>query len=251
MKLNVRLTALKMAKKIFHETRSFDAASGGTFSMRSKEAANDYRYFPEPDLLPVMVDDADIEAIRSNMPALPQELFDKYTRELGLSEYDASIITDSKSIAMYFEELIEHSKNYKAAANWLMGDVKSFLNEQGIHISEFPIQSSTLAELISLVDDQKISNSVASQKVFPALLKTPDQSPESIAKANNWIQESNEDALIGFIDAALAKYPDKVEEYKSGKKGLLGMFMGEVMKMSKGKADPKLTNKLLSQKLEA
>ena len=248
--INRQVECYEKGEEIFKETRSFDAAAGTTFSMRSKEAANDYRYFPEPDLLPVIVHQEQINEIRSKMPALPAELVEKYTSKLGLSEYDALLITDSKSIALYFEELISHTDNYKGAANWLMGQVKSFLNEKGIHISEFPISPAKLAELITLVDNNKVSHSVASQKIYPLLIENPNQSPQSIAKENNWIQESNEGALSEFIDAAIAKFPEKVAEYKSGKKGLLGLFMGEVMKLSKGKADPKMANQLLTQKLE-
>jgi len=236
--------------EIFHETRSFDAANGSTFSMRSKEAANDYRFFPEPDMQPIFIRKNEIEAIRKNMPQLPADLFRKYTKDLGLSEYDAKIITDSKSIAMYFEKLISKTPNYKGAANWLMGAIKGHLNELGISISEFPISAEKIAELISLVDDNKVSNSIASQKIYPFLLENPDKSPLDIAKENNWIQESDSDALGEFILAALAKYPDKVEEYKNGKKGLLGLFMGEVMKLSKGSADPKLTNQMLRKELD-
>ena len=245
-----QIECTESGEEIVHETRSFDAANGTTFSMRSKEDANDYRFFPEPDLQPVIIRENDIASIRKTMPKLPAELLDKYLNELGLSEYDAKIIVDSKSIALYFEELISHTKNYKGAANWLMGPVKGYLNELGIHISEFPISAQKIAELIALVDDDKVSNSVANQKIYPLLLKNPDKSPLDIAQENNWIQESNTAALGEFISAAIGKYPDKVEEYRNGKKGLMGLFMGEVMKLSKGKADPKLTSQLLRKELE-
>ena len=237
-------------EEIFHETRSFEAATGKTFSMRSKEDANDYRFFPEPDMQPIFIRRNEIEEVRKNMPKLPAELLKKYTEELGLSEYDAKIITDSKSIAFYFEELISQTKNYKGAANWLMGAIKGHLNELGISISQFPISASKIAELIDLVDDNKVSNSVASQKIYQLLLQNPEKSPLKIAQENNWIQESDSGALGQFIIATLAKYPEKVAEYKNGKKGLLGLFMGEVMKMSQGKADPKLTSQMLKKELE-
>ena len=237
-------------EEIFHETRSFEAATGKTFSMRSKEDANDYRFFPEPDMQPIFIRKNEIEEVRKNMPKLPAELLKKYTEELGLSEYDAKIITDSKSIAFYFEELISQTKNYKGAANWLMGAIKGHLNELGISISQFPISASKIAELIDLVDDNKVSNSVASQKIYQLLLQNPEKSPLKIAQENNWIQESDSGALGQFIIATLAKYPEKVAEYKNGKKGLLGLFMGEVMKMSQGKADPKLTSQMLKKELE-
>jgi aspartyl-tRNA(Asn)/glutamyl-tRNA(Gln) amidotransferase subunit B len=249
--INRQIDCLENGEEIFRETRSFDALAGTTFSMRSKEEANDYRYFPEPDLLPVIVHQSEIEKVKGQMPPLPHELYQKYTEELGLNDYDASNITDSKSIALYFEELIGKTKNYKAAANWLMGEIKGYLNERGLHISEFPISASTIAELIELIDSGQVSNSIASQKIFPILLEKSDVTPLAVAQENNWILENNEDALEGFIQEALSKFPDKVAEYKNGKKGLVGLFMGEVMKLSKGKADPKKANQLLREKLEA
>ena len=248
--INRQIDCIENGDEIFMETRSFDALSGTTSSMRSKEEANDYRYFPEPDLLPVMVTEKDIEKVRSNMPPLPSELHKKYTAELGLSDYDADLITDSKPIALYYEDLIAHTSHHKTAANWLMGEIKGYLNEKGLGVDEFPVPAKNMAALVNLIADGKVSNSVASQKIYPELLKSPLESPQSIAEKNNWIQESNEDALLEFVEAALKNNPAKVEEYRQGKKGLIGMFMGQVMKMSQGKADPKLANKLLREKLE-
>lgn len=236
---------------IDQETRTFDAVAGLTYSMRSKEEANDYRYFPEPDLLPYFIDETKINSVKAIMPPLPNQLKRKYLEQLKLSEYDASIITESKPIALYFEELISHTTNYKAAANWLMGEIKSYVNTNGISIGQFPVAAAQIAELIKLIDEGKVSNSVASQKIFPELVNKPNSKPEEIAIALNLIQESNEDALMEYVNEAIAKFPEKVEEYKSGKKGLIGLFMGEVMKMSRGKADPKKANQLLREKLES
>lgn len=232
------------------ETRSFDASNGTTFTLRTKEMANDYRYFPEPDLPPVIVTQEYINSVKANMPALPDELYKKYTAQLNLSEYDAAVLTDTKGIALYFEELINHTDNVKSAANWLMGNIKSYLNENALEIDEFPVKASAIADLIKLIDDSKISHSVASQKVFSLLLQSPDKSPLSIAEENNWLQESNSDSLLPLIQEAIAKYPDKVAEYKGGKVGLIGLFMGEVMKLSKGKADPKVANELVKKALD-
>ena len=146
--------------------------------------------------------------------------------------------------------LINTPKNYKAAANWMMGAVKSYLNEHALHISAFPISAEKIAAIIQLIDENAISNSIAEKKVFPELLKNPEKSPREIAEKNNWIQESNTDTIDSFIEAAIAKYPEKVSEYKNGKTGLLALFMGEVMKASRGKADPKMTTKLLKEKLD-
>ncbi len=235
---------------VVQETRSFDAVKGITFSLRSKEMAHDYRYFPEPDLQPVFVEQEDVEHIKSTLPPLPNELYTKFTQELGLSDYDASIIIEDKDIALFFNELITLTTNFKAAANWINGAVKSFLNENALHISQFPLTPAHIAQIIALIDQNKISNSLANQKLFPALIENPEKEAEALAHENNWLQESDDDALMQYIEAAIAKYPEKVQEYKNGKKGLIGLFMGEVMKLSKGKADPKLANKLVREKLE-
>jgi aspartyl-tRNA(Asn)/glutamyl-tRNA(Gln) amidotransferase subunit B len=169
---------------------------------------------------------------------------------LGLSDYDARVITDSKSIALYFEELISIIDNYKGAANWIMGPVKSYLNEKAVDIQAFPISAARLAKLISLIDEGKVSHSVAVQKIFPNMLALNDKDPMEIAQENNWIQESDQGSINQYVKQAIAKYPDKVVEYKDGKKGLIGLFMGEVMKLSKGKADPKMASKIVREFLE-
>ena len=235
--------------KVEQQTRSFNAGDGSTILMRSKEDANDYRYFPEPDLLPVTVTQEYIAKVKETLPPLPNELFEKFTTSFGLSEYDTNVLTEDKEIALYFNTLCSHTSNYKAAANFVTGSIKSYLNENAINISDFIINEERMAALIALVDDGKVSNTIATQKVFTAMLNNRD-SPEEIAKANNWIQESDSNALQEWVDAVVAKYPEKVAEYKKGKKGLIGLFMGEVMKLSKGNADPKLANQLVREALE-
>jgi aspartyl-tRNA(Asn)/glutamyl-tRNA(Gln) amidotransferase subunit B len=235
---------------VMQETRNFDAAAGITLVMRTKEDAHDYRYFTEPDLQPVIVTNDYINDVRNQMPPLPEALFQKYTTQLGLSEYDAAVITESKPFAMYFEQLIAQTSNYKSAANWMMGAIKSYLNEKAMEIEKFPVHASKIAACIQLVDEGKISNTVASQKIFPILIDSPEATPLQIAESNNWIQESNTDTLLAIVRQAIAQYPDKVEEYRAGKKGLMGLFMGEVMKLSKGSADPKVTTTLLKNELE-
>jgi len=217
--------------------------------MRHKEEANDYRYFPEPDLQPVIVTKEYIAKVKASLPPLPTELFKKFSIEFGLSEYDANILIDEKGIALYFDTLCQHTKNYKSAANFVNGSVKSYLNENAVTISNFSISPQQLASLITIVDDGKVSNTVATSKIFPAMINS-DKTAEEIATENNWVQESDSDALGDYIKQAIAKYPDKVAEYKEGKKGLIGLFMGEVMKLSKGQADPKLANQLLRTELE-
>ena len=240
---------LEQGGKVSHETRSFNAANNTTISMRHKEDANDYRYFPDPDLQPVIVTEKYINEIKQTLPPLPNTLFIKFTKEFGLSEYDATILVDEKGIALYYNELCNFTKNYKSAANFVNGSIKSYLNENALDISDFSISPARMASLITIVDDGKVSNTVATSKVFFEMLKTDDDA-EKIATDNNWIQESNSDALGEYIAQAIAKYPEKVTEYKSGKKGLIGLFMGEVMQLSKGQADPKLANQLLRTELE-
>lgn len=246
-----QIDELEAGRTFTTETRSFDAAKGTTFSLRSKELANDYRYFPEPDLPPLIVGRAWVEEIHRQMPALPSQLFDKYTNELGLNEYDAGVLTDTKEIALYFEEVIAYTKNYKAAANWVMVNVKSYLNENALDMDDFKLPAPQLATLIALVDEGKVSHSVASQKIFPVLVKEISKSPLQIAEEMNLLQESDSNYLNEVIKAAVDKFPDKVADYKGGKVSLLGLFMGEVMKQSKGKADPKVANQLLKDYLDS
>jgi aspartyl-tRNA(Asn)/glutamyl-tRNA(Gln) amidotransferase subunit B len=245
-----QIEAIENGETIAQETRSFDALKGNTISMRSKEAANDYRYFPEPDLQPLKVEVEQINAVKAEMPALPRELFKKYTKELGLSDYDAYNLTDSKDIALFYESLISLTSNFKAAANWIMGDIKSYLNQNGLEIHDFPISPEKIIELINIIDEGKISSSVASQKIFPAMLDEPATSPLALAEKMNVIQDSNEDSILTFIEEVIKQHPDEVARYKSGEKQLVGFFMGQLMRASKGKADPKAANKLMRETLE-
>lgn len=248
--INRQIVALENNEPISQETRSFDALKGITISMRSKEAANDYRYFPEPDLLPITVTIEQIEDVRSVMPPLPRELFLKYTNELGLSAYDAFVLTDNKEFALYYEEVIKQTSHAKGAANWMMGDVKSFLNQRGLEIKDFPLPPASIAILVNLIQDGKISSSIASQKLFPALLDEPNASPEELAEKLNLIQNSDENSVQHVVDEVLKQHPDEVERYKNGEKQLVGFFMGQLMKASQGKVDPKLGNQLMRQTLD-
>ncbi len=235
--------------EVEQQTMTFDAGKGVTTLLRAKEDAHDYRYFPEPDLQPVIVKQDFLNDVKASLPPLPKELLEKYLK-LGLSEYDANLLTETKEVALYFEDIIAHTKNHKAAANWLMGNIKSYMNDKAVSIEEFPLTAGTIAKLIALVDEGTVSNSAASGELFKALIENPQKDPESLAKEMNLVQESDTTALMEHIEKALARYPEKVEEYKGGKKGLLGLFMGEVMKLSGGKADPKVTSKLIQQQLE-
>lgn len=244
-----QIEAIEAGETIVQETRTFDAQKGITITLRSKEGAADYRYFPEPDLPPLRVTQKFVDEIKLQMPALPKALFEKYTKELGLNEYDANVLTESKEVAAYFEEILQFTKNTKAAANWLMTAVKGYLNEQAVNMEDFILKPKQIAEIIALIDDGKVSSSAA-QKVFLSMVENTHESAENIAKQLNLIQESNSDELQKWIDEAIAANPAKVAEYKAGKQSLVGMFMGDVMKLSKGKADPKIGSKLVKESLD-
>lgn len=248
--VNRQIEAIEKGGTIISETRNFDAVSGITIGMRTKEDLNDYRYFPEPDLSPMTVEQEWIDRIKSTMPLLPNELYKKFTGEYQLPEYDVNVLIDSRDVALYFEDLCSHTTNYKAASNWVMGPVKSYLNELALAVDQFPLNASTIAALIKLVDAGKLNFSVASQRLFPALIENPGKKADELAAELNLIQESDTASIQPVVEDVLASFPDKVEAYRKGKKGLIGMFMGEVMKRSKGKADPQVANELLRNILD-
>ena len=244
-----QIEVIENGGQIVHETRGFDAVKGITISQRHKEEANDYRYFPEPDLQPIEITKEYIEQIKKTLPLLPKELNTIYQREYKLSQYDSNLLIEDKETALFFNEICALTNNYKLAANIINGVIKSYLNENGLTITQLDISAKNIANLIDLIEGNQISNTIATSKIFPLLISSK-KSPKTIAEENNWIQESDNTILKDLILQALEKYPEKIQEYKNGKKGLIGLFMGEVMKISKGKADPKVTNKLLRDILE-
>ncbi|MFI5132915.1 MAG: Asp-tRNA(Asn)/Glu-tRNA(Gln) amidotransferase subunit GatB [Chitinophagales bacterium] len=262
-----RLTdLLNKGENITQQTRGFDANSGTTFAIRDKEDADDYRYFPEPDLTPFQLQDDFIETVRQTIPVLQKERAGKYISELQLPEYDAAVLTEEKSFSDYFDKIIsflpspqsgEGPDSYrevvrcKVAANWMLGPVKSWLNENNKPIESFPVLPERIALLIELVDSGKLSFSVASTKVFSQMIADPSGTPEQIAIEQNLVQQSDALQLMPIIEEVLNQHADKVMEYKKGKKGLLALFVGDVMKRTKGKADPKVTNELILEKLKS
>jgi aspartyl-tRNA(Asn)/glutamyl-tRNA(Gln) amidotransferase subunit B len=244
------IALLEKGETVIQQTRSFDAGSGTTFATREKEDADDYRYFPEPDLAPFNLSDAFIECIKNSLPVLQKQRVEKYTSIYQLPVYDATVLTEERLFADYFEKIVEHTASFKAAANWMLGPVKSWLNDNGKEITDFPVQPQQMAALIKLTEEGKVSFTAASTKLFTALLKEPVKEPAVIAAEQNLLQESAVSSLEPLIDQVLEKFADKVTEYRKGKKGLLSLFVGEVMKQSKGKADPKVTNELLLEKLK-
>jgi aspartyl-tRNA(Asn)/glutamyl-tRNA(Gln) amidotransferase subunit B len=241
---------VESGETIIQQTRSFDAGNGTTFALRTKEDANDYRYFADPDLAPFQVSDELLQSIHAGIPALPEVRVARYMQQLQLPEYDARVITDEKETADYFEQVIEHTANYKAAANWMLGPVRSWQNDNNLPVTALPVKPAVIARLIALIDGGQLNFSVASTRIFNALLKEPGKEPLDVARDMNLLQDSNEGNVAAWIEEVLNKMPDKVAEYRKGKKGLIGLFVGEVKKVSKGKADPKLTNDILLKKLQ-
>ena len=236
-------------QSIIQETRSYDADNNITFSLRTKEDADDYRYFPEPDLTPFQITDDYLVQIKNGLPVLPNALKKHYTDDLLLSDYDASVLCDDKDQSTYFEEVIGYTNNYKAVANWLLGPVKSHLNDSDITYKTFSLPAEKLAALIALVETGKLNFGIASTKVFSALLNEPEKQPLQLATELNVIQESDDNSIEQWVDEVIAAMPDKVKQYQLGKKGLVGLFAGEVKKRSKGKADMQMVNTILEKRL--
>ena len=249
LEVNRLIDIVESGASVIQETRSFDADNNTTFSLRSKEDADDYRYFADPDLTPFHITDQFLQAVKDSLPALPEALEIKYKEVFQLASYDAQVICSDKALVNYFEEIIKYTTNYKAAVNWLMGPIKSYLNDHSIELEAFPLSPEKIALLIQLVNDGKVNFSIASTKILSALIQAPQKNPLEVATELNLLQESNNDSVANWVDEVISKMPDKVKEYQSGKKGLIGLFAGEVKKLSKGKADMNVVNKLLAEKL--
>ena len=234
--------------RVQQQTRSFDAATDTTFAIRDKEEANDYRYFPDPDLAPFHITDEFVHQIKQSLPALPNELTAKYQTTFGLNDYDASQLCDEKITAAYFESVIPFTTHYKALTNWILGPLRQYLNETGLTFESISLTPNILAELINLVEDGKVSFSAASSRILP-LLFTDNRPPIVIAEQLELLQTSDTTELENWVNQVIEAMPDKIIEYQKGKKGLIGLFVGEVKKRSKGKADPKLVTQILEQKL--
>ncbi len=241
---------LEKGERIIQQTRSFDASNDTTFAIRDKEEANDYRYFPEPDLSPFHLSETFIHTIQQAQPALPYELQEKY-KALGLSEYDAAQLCAEREISEYYQALIKHTTHYKAAANWINGPLRQHVNDEKILFHELQLSPLQVAALIQMVEDGKVNFSVAQHRILPVLIGNKDITPMQVATEMNLLQTHNSNEIENWVDEVIKQMPDKVTEYKRGKKGLIGLFVGEVKKRSKGKADPKTVTDLLQQKLNA
>jgi aspartyl-tRNA(Asn)/glutamyl-tRNA(Gln) amidotransferase subunit B len=232
------------------QTLNFDPATGRTAPLREKEDAHDYRYFPEPDLPPVVLSEAYITASAKKLPDLPWDLYERFRKEYDLPDYDATLLTADAPVASAFIDLCKTTSNFKAASNLMINKIIPYCQEQNIEPAQFPVPEQQLAAFLALIDDGKVSNTTAYQRLFPALVEAPDQAPASLAEQMNLIQSSDVGFLEGIAEQVLADFPDKVAAYQNGKKGLVGFFMGQLMKRSKGKADPKVANKILRELLD-
>ncbi|MGE4440240.1 MAG: Asp-tRNA(Asn)/Glu-tRNA(Gln) amidotransferase subunit GatB [Desulfomicrobium sp.] len=233
--------------QVVQETRLFDAAKGVTRSMRGKEEAHDYRYFPDPDLLPLIIGEEQMVKWRSELPELPEARYRRFQEALGLPEYDAQVLTAEKEVADYFEAALAAYNEPKKISNWVMGEVMRELNDRGVTLAECRLCPGDLGKLVKLVDDGLVSGTIA-KNVFKELFETGGD-PEAHVKAKGLAQISDTSAIEGLVDEVLAENPSEVERYKGGDKKLTGFFVGQVMKKSKGKANPGLVNQLLAKKL--
>ena len=245
-----RLIAIvEKGETILQQTRSFDADKGTTFALRSKEEADDYRYFPEPDLPPFFISDKHIETVKAAMPLLPAVTEQLFKTQYGLSDYDAAVICSDREDTFFYQQLIEGNTNYKASANWMLGPLKAYCNENNIGFNSLPLTAAQLAALINFTETGKVSFNIASTRILQAMFTNGYEEPQLLAEKMNLLQESDEEAVEEWVKEALAAMPDKVKEYRAGKKGLIGLFAGQVKKLSGGKADMQLVNKILEQQL--
>ena len=243
-----QIEVIESGGKIVQETRLFNPDTGETRSMRSKENANDYRYFPDPDLLPVVVTKEDIDAIRATMPELPEAMRDRFIAQYGLSKYDADVLTAERALAEYYETVVKRSgADGKTCANWITTDLLGALNKIGKDISTSPISTDMLSGMLKRIVDKTISGKIA-KEVFEAML-AGEGDADTIIKAKGLVQITDEGAIIKAIEDVMAKNPDNVAAYRSGKDKLFGFFVGQVMKATGGKANPDALNRLLKEKL--
>lgn len=245
-----QIDVLEGGGEVVQETRLYDADKNETRSMRSKEEANDYRYFPDPDLLPLVIDQPLIDTVRATLPELPNEKRDRFVNELGLSLYDASVLTSSRELADYYEAVLAatDNKDPKQCANWVIGTVSGALNKAGLDISESPVSPEQLGSVLLRIADNTISGKIA-KTVFEALWAGEGKDADEVIEAKGLKQVTDTGAIEAMIDEVLSNNPEQVQQYRDGKEQLLGYFVGQVMKASKGKANPAQVNEILRKKL--
>ena len=243
-----QIKILEDGEKVTQETRLYDSSKDETRPMRSKEFANDYRYFPEPDLLPVIISDQEIQKIRDEFPELPKEKEARYQGELGLSEYDSQIISSSKSMADFFDASAEKTMNYSLLSNWLIGEISAYLNKEQIEIHESKLTADKVAMLINRIDDQTISGKIG-KSIFEEMCLS-GSTPDEIIESQGLKQISDDGAIEEIIMTVINENPSQVEAYLGGKEKLFGFFVGQVMKLTEGKANPRAVNSILKEKLK-
>jgi aspartyl-tRNA(Asn)/glutamyl-tRNA(Gln) amidotransferase subunit B len=243
-----QIKQLESGETVTQETRLYDSVKDETRPMRSKEFANDYRYFPEPDLLPVVISDKEMQDIKDNFPELAKEKERRYTQDFGLSEYDAQILASSKIMADFFEHSAKETKNYALLANWLIGEISAFLNKDAIEINQSKLTPTNLAMLINRIDDQTISGKIG-KSIFEEMYKS-GSSPDKIIESQGLEQISDDGAIEAIISTIIQDNPSQVEAYLGGKEKLFGFFVGQVMKITEGKANPQSVNTILKERLK-
>ena len=243
------LTPVPVEESAPKETLLWDEALGKVRFMRSKEQAHDYRYFPEPDLVPLEVDSAWIERVRASLPELPDARRERFAAEYGIPDYDAGVLTTERPVAEYYEEAVRSGADPKAASNWVMGDVLRELKDRKIEIRAFKVRPKQLSALLKLMDEGTISGKIA-RTVFEEMAEIGDD-PKAIVEQKGLVQIADTDALEAMVIEVMNEHPEEVDTYRGGKKGLLGFFVGQVMRKSGGKANPKLVNQILRERLES
>ena len=233
--------------KVVQETRLWDSAKNRSNSMRGKEEAHDYRYFPDPDLVPLVIDDAWVDSVRQSLPELPEARKERFISEYGLPLYDAEVLTNAKELADYFEDCARIVKNPKMVSNWVMGTLLGLLNAEGKTIEESPVSSAQLAELLTLIETNVISGKIA-KTVFDSMVKS-GKAPKTIVEEKGLVQVTDESAIEAVVDQVVEANPSEVEKFRAGNAKLMGFFVGQVMRETKGKANPQIVNKLLKEKL--
>ncbi len=240
---------LESGSGLEQETRGWDDDLGETYLLRAKESAHDYRYFPEPDLMPIVFADEELEEIRSSLPELPGAMRSRFIEDLGLTEYDAEVLTQDKTLADYFESAVGESSNPKLFANWIISELLGELSSNGTSIDECPVTASALAELVGLIEKGTISGKIA-KKVFAEMFISGKR-PGSIVEEKGLVQVSDEKTLESWVEEAISSNPSQVEEYRAGKSRVIQFFVGQVMKMSRSKANPQMVIKLLKERLDS
>jgi aspartyl-tRNA(Asn)/glutamyl-tRNA(Gln) amidotransferase subunit B len=249
-----QILELEAGREIVQETRLWDSDKKESRSMRGKEEAHDYRYFPDPDLPPLILKQDEVDKVRGELPELPYEKRKRFVEELGISRQDALVLTEEKAIADYFEEALQSGAQAKGVANWIINELLRAVKEQDEGSDEesgaiqFPISAPSLGALVLLIDKGTITGKIA-KKVFAAMLEGEGEDPNAIVQAKGWQVERDEGAIKAAVDEVLAANPKQVEQYRGGKAQLLGFFVGQIMKATRGKADPAEVNRLLKEKL--